>query len=226
MPMTASPAPTSDAPASPYDALNVAELTEQLCRVEAHLAAVGAIGAQIRDELATRAVRTWRADGVAPTWRAAGLGTVSLTVPNDKTIVDDPDALASWVAQRTPANVTATITIDVPPERLDDTLREVRDLFPDLPARADAQVRPGYLPALLDAVAVLRPADDAPGETLIVGDDGTVVDGLRFVPAPAPKSISVRLADEVKRRAVAEASAQVAAALGRSCRRHSRRGRG
>lgn len=99
-------------------ALPLRTLVERLCGLEATLAAGGAISNVLREAARAKMTATWRAEHVAPTGRAPGLGTVSLTLPQQKVTIDDMDAFASWLAERHPSEVDATITLRVPATQL------------------------------------------------------------------------------------------------------------
>ena len=195
-------------------------LAERVCEVEAHLAVLAELGSRLRAELVERAVGTWRADGVAPTYRIPGLGTVTLVVPKTKVAISDPEAFGSWCAQHHPAEVRAHITLtDVPPENLDRLLEEVRAWQLDDTGRsrftlaAAVQVTPGFPPTVLDAALVLGDVAANP--------DGVPIDGVTVHPGPDPSSlegpqprtVSVRLEAQAKADAAAQASARLPAIL-------------
>ncbi|GAA4439679.1 hypothetical protein [Phytohabitans houttuyneae] len=50
-------------------------------------------------------------DGVAPTWRIPGVGTVPLSLTSDSVDVTDPDAYLAWVAKRHPTEVETTVHV-------------------------------------------------------------------------------------------------------------------
>jgi hypothetical protein len=58
-----------------------------------------------RQVLAAEASAELERDGIAPTWRIPGLGTVPLGVTSDTVVVDDADAYTKWVADRYPTEV-------------------------------------------------------------------------------------------------------------------------
>lgn len=61
--------------------------------------------ARVREQLDTQARQELARDGVAPTWRIPGLGTVPLSMTADRIDVDDADAFTAWVAARFPEQI-------------------------------------------------------------------------------------------------------------------------
>jgi hypothetical protein len=210
---------------SPLAAANVRVLTQRLCEVEALLDVIGRLGAQLRAELLDRAIARWREDGTAPTFRADGLGTVSLTVPKERVEVEVADAFASWVAQKHPEAATAQVAIACPPDRLEallELLHAVVDEMPAVSMSAAVAVSPQFTKRLLEEEVIIAPAgsqtraviDETTGEVVegvkvIAGADPAVADG------PQPKSISVRLERQAKADAAAAAQARLGTVLER-----------
>lgn len=62
-----------------------------------------ALEAQARQEL--------ERDGVAPTWRIPGFGTVPLSLSQDRVEVTDEAALVAWVADNYPSEVETVLTV-------------------------------------------------------------------------------------------------------------------
>lgn len=133
-----------DAVIAELEQLPLRVIVERLCRLEATLTAGGAISTVLRAAALRKMIGRWREDQVAPTGRAPGLGTVSLTLPQQKVTVDDEEAFASWLVQRHPTEVDATITLRVPPALLPAILESIdRELLDDeITAQLDAQLPP------------------------------------------------------------------------------------
>lgn len=206
---------------SPLAGANVRTLTQRLCEVEAVMAVVGQLSATLRAEVLDRAVARWAEDGAAPTYRVPGFGAISLSVPQQKVVVDDAGEFASWVAQRYPDEVVANVTIAVPTPLLEELLERIRadvdEVSAELSARVD--VRPQFAKRLLEQnVAV---ADSGDTRAAIDTGTGEVVAGVKVIPgadpdnpdAPKPRSISVRLDPQAKADAEAQASARLVTVL-------------
>jgi hypothetical protein len=213
---------------SPLAAAPVRVLTERLCEAEAYMGVVGALGVELRRELLARAVARWREDQAAPTFRAAGLGVVSLTVPQTRVVVADADEFASWVAETHPTEaVTRVVVDDVPPEQLEAVLDAVRGVVDELTAHgkvtAAVEARPAYVKRLLEhdcTVVEAAPGEDGvtPPPAVFDNGSGTVIAGVKVIAGadptkesgPEPTSITVRLESQAKADAAAQASARLA----------------
>lgn len=140
-------------PAGPVDALAalpLRTLVERLCGLEATLTAGGAVSNALRAAALRRMVERWREDEVAPTGRAPGLGTVSLTLPQQKVVVADADAFASWLAEHHPTEVDARITLTLPAAMLPGVLEVIETEL------LDAE--------MIEALNAPDPADATPDE--------------------------------------------------------------
>lgn len=85
--------------------LTRAQLTEQVAFYKALAARATARENEYRATMTAQAEREWREEGSAPTWRVAGLGTVSASLTQDAVVVDDEAALLAWVKQHKPDEV-------------------------------------------------------------------------------------------------------------------------
>jgi hypothetical protein len=196
--MTESPSPLAGA--------NVRTLTQRLCEVEAVMAVVGQLSATLRAEVLERAVARWAEDGAAPTYRVPGFGSISLSVPQQKVVVDDQGEFASWVAQRYPTEVAAGVRISCPADSLEMLLEGLEAL----------RAMPGV--SIDSQVAV---ADSGDTRAAIDTTTGEVVAGVKVIPgadpdnadAPRPRSISVRLDPQAKADAEAQATARLVTVL-------------
>lgn len=70
-----------------------------LCHLEARMSALTEQRDELRRRLLDYALDTLDNEGVAPTWRAGDLGSVSLTMPKAKAEVVDEDAFTAFVAE-------------------------------------------------------------------------------------------------------------------------------
>lgn len=219
---------------SPLAAAPVRVLTERLCEAEAYMGVVGALGAELRRELLARAVARWREDEAAPTFRAAGLGVVSLTVPQTKVVVADAEAFATWVASHYPTEVTSRVVLEaVPLDAVGDLVAQLRErsdlealgelLAGGVKVTATLDVAGAFVKRLLEqdcTVVEAAAGEDGVVPPPAVFDNGTgeVVDGVKVIAGadptkldgPAPTSITVRLEAQAKADAAAQASARLA----------------
>lgn len=186
----------------------ILDTISELLTVEARMGALGSRGAELRAKLTDRAREVMAVEGVAPTWRAKGLGTVSMSDPQPKVGVTNQDTFASWAAQRHPDQVTAQVL--VPADKLEDVLDVLTaesaihesPLFSVQP-KVTLAVDPGWQKAFLDECAALDDQVFAPVS-------GEHVGGAVLHPAGAGR-ISVRLDSTAKARAAAEMTDPAAA---------------
>lgn len=155
---------------------------------------------------------TWQATGAAPQWKLPGAGAVRLdNVAGEPTpAVTGPAEYASWVAERHPSEVVATIT--VPADRLADALEALEFAGVDVET-SDATVRPAFQSKHLSTLSLDRePEPDEHGHRgwYAVTEDGEVVPGIVGL-TPEPRLV-VTVDRDVKRAALAEVAAEVAAA--------------
>lgn len=177
----------------------IRDVTEELLTVEARMSALGARGAALRAELDARAREVKERDGVAPTWRAKGLGTISFSDPQPKVGVKDPKAFSSWAAQRHPTEVTAILRVPA------GHLEEVLALLDGVHTGVDLEIASAWQKEFVDGCAEID-------GTVFATDSGEPVEGLMLFPA-APGRLSVRLDAEAKARAAAEMEDPVAAGI-------------
>lgn len=216
---------TTDADNAPavdvFAGVNVLTITERLCEASAQVEVLGRLVATLRGELTARAIARWREDGMAPTFRAPGLGIVSLTVPQSKVVVDSADEFACWVADNHPSEVAGAIHITgIPTDRLAGLLEQMQAAAVDgVKVTASMAVSEPYAKRLLEHdVAV---ADD--GKTTQVVDTklGVAVLGVKVIAGadprvpegPQPTSIRVLLDAQAKADAAAQADVRLAAFL-------------
>jgi hypothetical protein len=95
------------------DKLTRAQLTEQVAYYKALAEQAGKRERAFRAELTAQAEKEWR-EGSAPTWRIAGLGTVSSSIVNDAVVVDDEAALLAWVKEHNPDEVVTREEVAAP----------------------------------------------------------------------------------------------------------------
>ncbi len=184
---------------------------------------------RLRDVLEAEARRRWKADNAAPSWKAT-LGKVRLdgTNPEAQVAVTDPEAWASWVAQRHPDAVTATVT--VPSGQLEAALGALGFAGVDV-TTTTATVDPKWTTTALDGLCteVLEKEVDDSGEgnvriereVLVTDptgtlspDPGEVLDlpGVTAkAPDPAPRLVVIL--DSARKRAAIEAADAEAAAV-------------
>jgi len=180
------------------------ELLEELCTVEARIAALIGHGQAVRSQLQEKAVEAYRREGVAPTWRAANLGTLTLPINRPRTRVAQPEVFASWAAQRWTDHVQGTITLACSPSQMVEIVEALNVFAEDLDwpqPRASLTVDPAWLSGFLDDVVVV---EDQDGTHYFAPETGETVEGLSYNPG-GPGSVSVRLNAEAKKRAAAEA---------------------
>jgi hypothetical protein len=192
----------------------VVDVLAELLTIEARLEGLGRRGAALRQELEGRARQQMATDGVAPTWRAKGLGLASFSDPQPKVTVKNAGAFAEWVAQRVPDYATAAVTVSADPDVLERALTALaEDEVPVL--GVSVAVDPAWSKTFLEGCAAV---DEPPTDEVFASDAagpdnaGQRVDGLHLAPA-APGRLSVRLDPEAKARAVAEAADTVAGGI-------------
>lgn len=180
----------------------IVDVVAELLTIEARMEGLGRRGAQLRADLEARAREAKARDGVAPTWRASGLGTASYSDPQPKVTVKDRAAFASWLGQRHPENVDASITVFAAgPDVLERALAALAEN--DVPVGpVELAIRPAFEKQFLAGCAAV---DDPPTDEVFAPESGERVDGLHLAPA-APGRLSVRLNPEAKARATAEAA--------------------
>lgn len=193
--------------------MNVRDTIERLLEATAQASALKAKVDVWRTELHDEALREYARTGAAPTWAVRGLGKVRLDGADAprRPHVADHDAYASWVAQRRPDVVTATIVLDSP-----DTVEAALEALTFAGIGTGAvtlDVQPIWTAELLDGATVTVDHDTNPDGDLVedvaVSNDAGEV--LPFLGAnkPAAPRIAVTLDPARKRTAIAEAEAEL-----------------
>lgn len=171
----------------------------------------------IRTELTEEALRRYRDEGAAPSWKTPGLGTVSLAGigGTGELLVTDGAAFHAWVAANYPTEATRTVTLTVDlatmtVEEADEVAAHVATQVQALAelglaaaVRDELGVRDAFTKALLTngvVTEVADPEDDAaPGK--LITEAGELVPG---VSVRRKRYITTRLDAQAKARALAE----------------------
>jgi hypothetical protein len=90
----------TDPPAGP----SRAERIQEILRLEG-IAAAARLRAEAHRDALTAEARAELASGIAPTWRIADVGTITLPVGKAGPLVDNPAALLAWCQERYPTEV-------------------------------------------------------------------------------------------------------------------------
>lgn len=104
------------------------------------------------------------------------VATISLSIPKPSTEVVDEEALLAWCQANMPTAIKEH-TVPAEPERV----------IPATPEHTVYTVDQSMLDAMLKGA---RPVD--PTSSILVDEDGTVIEGIEHVPGGPPKSFSVR----------------------------------
>jgi hypothetical protein len=88
-----------------------AKLAEQTVFWDAVAARAAVNAAACRKLLDAAAREEFTRDGIAPTWRIPGVGTVPLALTQDSVTVTDEAAYTAWVADRHPTEVATVTTV-------------------------------------------------------------------------------------------------------------------
>lgn len=182
----------------------IIDIFTEVLTTEARLGALGERLLAARAELLQRAIATKAADGVAPTWRAPGLGVVSMRDPKAKATVTDSDAFATWVAPRFPTEVTARLQLAVAADA--DRAVEILEAA-GIPCTVGLTVREAFTKSFLLQCAAVDGDDPA----VFAPTTGEQVDGVGLT-TPQP-GITVKLDNEARRRAQAELADPVAVGM-------------
>lgn len=133
-------------------------------------------GQLAREQLDAQARHELVRDGVAPTWRIPGVGTVPLALTADRVDVADAAAYTEWVADTFPEQVETVTTIQVRP----GYDKAVRDTAVKLggPYAADGQVIPGlvFVPGGQPHGISIRASSDAKESAAVLAE--AALDGL------------------------------------------------
>jgi hypothetical protein len=132
-----------------------------------------------RKQLEDQARTEWERDGVAPTWKIPGVGTVPLALSQDRIVVADPTTYTTWVARTYPTEVEQTTTIR---PAFDEAFRAGLIGRGDPPCLPDGTVVPGliYAPGGTPRGVSIRPTGAA--KTLFAAEAAARLDkigGLR-----------------------------------------------
>lgn len=119
---------------------------------------------EARAELTAAATEELRREGIAPTWRVPGIGTVPLQITSPAVDVADPDAYAAWVAVRYPDEIETVRRVR---PAFDERLRRAAVKYGDPPCTADGEVIPGlvFRPGGAPRGIQIRP--DAPARQMV-----------------------------------------------------------
>lgn len=120
--------------------LNRAELARQAAFWAAVAAGARGRAAKASAELAAAAEAEYAEQGVAPTWRIRGLGTIPLALSQDQVVVVDERAYLDWVAARYPTEVEETVRVR---PAFDEHLRKGAAKRGDPPCDAAGEPIPG-----------------------------------------------------------------------------------
>lgn len=93
-----------------------------------------------REELNAAAQQELERDGIAPTWRVPGFGTVPLTLTAPSIEVTDPDAYLTWVAERHPDEIETVRRVR---PSFDERIRRSALKRGDPPSTPDGEAIPG-----------------------------------------------------------------------------------
>jgi hypothetical protein len=172
----------------------IAERLARLLTIRAEREALEAVEAEEREALDLKARRLLDDEGVAPSWRAVGLGTVSLCgAESTEVVVRDADAYTRWAAEARPELVTIVARVPWAPLAATGIDTEVKAALAKLRS-AGAEVATEVDPALLKALAS---AGVAEGGRLFT-EDGEVT-GVAVV--PRRPYLQVKLMPEARARA-------------------------
>lgn len=145
----------------------------------------------IRARIDERARTQFATTGAAPVWKLPKLGQIRLDGidPDPKPYVENEAELASWLAQRQPTEVTATI--EVPADKLEAALEVLG--FAEIPIdRSEVTPRPAGVGQLLKH-ATLVEDDDAPKNArrwfVVDEETGEVVPGLAGRLSSSPRLV-------------------------------------
>lgn len=187
------------------DRLTIAELMGQLLAVSARIDALIATSSDLRAELTERAKATIEAEGVVPTWRVPGLGTIPVSRADPRPVISDPSDFQSWVVTHHPTEATGIVRL---PAALLSVLLELIDAMPVVfrdQVSVDTEISPAWMGAWLKGLSVVGEGEDAS----VVTPDGQLPAGMAVAPGGAV-TLSVRLSREAKDRARLELSDPVA----------------
>lgn len=167
------PAPVTDSPPATAPAPR-AQLAAEAVWWDAVADEARARSANVREQLDAQARQEFTRDGVAPTWRIPGIGTVPLSLTGDRVDVVDVAAYTEWVIAKHPDNIE--ITTQIRPA-FDKTLRAAAAKR-KAACTADGEVIPGLLFVAGGAAKgiAIRATDDA--KTEAAGLAASVLDGL------------------------------------------------
>lgn len=166
----------------------------------------------VRARVDARARSEYDTTEVAPTWKMPKLGQIRLDGCGGDPVpyVTDDDVLTGFIAQRTPDDVVATIT--VPSHKLTDALEVLG--FADVHATATVTARPAAVEALLKHATLVDAWEDVPeGEPkpeprwFAVDAEGEVLPGVAGRLASAPRLV-VAVDPAFKAKVTAEADAE------------------
>lgn len=197
--------------------MDVRSRIEELLALSARKTAAEERIEAIRTELRDEALRRYAEEGAAPSWKARGLGTVSLAGLDGagELVITDGAAFHAWVAQHHPTEATRVVSLtvdltgwapaeaDAIVEHLNTQPAALAELGVSASVRDELGVRDAFPKALLSSDGVTELADpeddDAPGR--LITTEGELIPG---VIVRHKRYITTRLTPEAKARALAE----------------------
>lgn len=123
--------------------MNRADLTKTVLLYEQLAAAAREKAAVARAELDRQAKDELTTQGMAPTWRLADVGTISLPVSQESVYIADGNALMDWVAAREPVSAIDLVRC-INPQYQRDLERRLAISGDVVVDKATGEVVPGY----------------------------------------------------------------------------------
>jgi hypothetical protein len=115
-------------------------MLEDLCRLEAQRKHIQGRIDDLRRILLSDALDELHEQGMAPTWKAKGLGSVILTVPEPRRVVYDEDAFAAYVDETWPGGTEQVRRVT--PAAREAILHEAEDTLEVNPRLVDCHGQP------------------------------------------------------------------------------------
>jgi hypothetical protein len=189
--------------------VKIDEILQRILGATADKARAEAVIARLREGLHAEAMRRFRDEGAAPSWKARGLGSARLDGADapPKVFVSRDGEFADWLAQRQPESVVATLT--VPADRLADALDALG--FAGVDATAQVVTGPAALTWVDEHTRAVQLEEDR-WSVVAVDEDGKRTDEGEIPGLLASRSaprIVISLAPEVKAQAVSDALAEL-----------------
>lgn len=181
----------------PATRINARGLLTEVLHIDAKLDAYKTRRAELRGLLETEALARYEAEGAAPSWKVARLGSATLCAADADPVVNvtDDDAYAEWVLNNHPTE--AEVVLRIPGPLADaDQVRELVAVLTTIGCRVD--IEPAA--AFLAAIEKTGRADTEAG--ILIDKSGEIVPGVT-VTKKAPY-LRVTLDAEAKARARAQ----------------------